>query len=264
VNLASDLTWKPGDFAASHEVYLGTDADAVTNATKSSPEYKGSKALDETSFDPGQLAFDTTYYWRVDEVNATNPDSPWKGNVWSFWTGDFIVVEDFEAYNDLNEDDPDSNRIYVTWIDGFGTLTNGAVAGNLNPPFMSQGRKSTQAMPLSYDNADKTSEATRDLDVRDWTAHGVTKLSLWFRGDSGNAADRMFVALGNAVVYHPDDAATQDTGWNEWVVDLQEFVSQGVDMTNVGSITLGSGTRGAPVPGGGIGTVRFDDIRLIR
>ncbi|MHC4355267.1 MAG: hypothetical protein ACYS0H_21410, partial [Planctomycetota bacterium] len=63
-------------------------------------------------------------------------------------------------------------------------------------------------------------------------------------------------------VYHPDDAATQDTGWNEWVIDLTEFA--GVDLTNVPSITIGFGTRGAPVATGGAGTVHFDDISLIR
>jgi hypothetical protein len=120
-------------------------------------------------------------------------------------------------------------------------------------------------MPLSYDNAGRTSEATRTLvSNKDWTAQGVTKLVVWFSGDPANAADRMFVALGNAVVYHPDDAATQDDGWNEWVIDLQEFADQGADLTNIGSITLGFGTRNAPVAGGGTGTVEFDDIRLIR
>jgi hypothetical protein len=96
---------------------------------------------------------------------------------------------------------------------------------------------------------------------KDWTVHGVTKLVVWFRGDSANAADRMFVALGNAITYHPDDAATQDGGWNEWVIDLTEFA--GVDLANVPSITLGFGTRGAPVATGGTGTVEFDDIGLI-
>ncbi|MHC4626752.1 MAG: hypothetical protein ACYTDV_07195, partial [Planctomycetota bacterium] len=96
---------------------------------------------------------------------------------------------------------------------------------------------------------------------KDWTAEGVTKLSLWFRGASGNPAERMFVALGNAVVYHPDPAATQMTGWNEWVIDLTEFT--GVDLTNVGSITIGFGTKNTPAAGGA-GEVYFDDIRLIR
>ena len=78
-------------------------------------------------------------------------------------------------------------------------------------------------------------------------------------GDPANAAERMFVALGDAVVYHPDDAATQDDRWNEWVIDLTEFA--GVDLTNVSTITLGFGTRNSPAAGGA-GTVYFDDIRL--
>jgi hypothetical protein len=72
----------------------------------------------------------------------------------------------------------------------------------------------------------------------------------------------LFVALnGTAVVYHDDVSATQLTGWNEWVIDLAEFV--GVDLTNVGSITIGFGTKNVPAAGGA-GEVYFDDIRLIR
>jgi hypothetical protein len=90
----------------------------------------------------------------------------------------------------------------------------------------------------------------------------IVRLSLWFYGDSANTADRMFVALnGTAVVYHEDAAATQLSGWNEWVIDLTEF---GIDMTNVDSITVGIGTKNAPAPTGGTGTMYFDDIRLIR
>jgi len=51
------------------------------------------------------------------------------------------------------------------------------------------------------------------------------------------------------------------TGWNEWVIDLTEFA--GVNLSNVGSITIGIGTRNAPAAGD-VGTMYFDDIRLIR
>ncbi|MHC4330488.1 MAG: hypothetical protein ACYSWW_20470, partial [Planctomycetota bacterium] len=86
---------------------------------------------------------------------------------------------------------------------------------------------------------------------------------LWFRGASGNSAERMFVALnGTAVVYYDDAAVTQTTGWNEWVIDLAAFT--GVDLTNVNSITLGFGTRNSPAPTGGSGAMYFDDIRLYR
>ena len=264
VKLVSTLGWAPGEFATSHEVYFGTDADAVANATKASPEYKASKALGDESFDPGKLAWDTSYFWRVDEVDTTNPDSPWKGNVWSFSTGDFLIVDDFESYNDVDPPDPASNRIFDKWIDGFGTLTNGALVGNDLPPYAEQTivNSGAQSMIYRYDNNFKASEATLSLVYpKDWTEEGVTKLSLQFRGSTANSADRMFVALGNSVVYHPDTAATQIAGWNEWVIDLTDFA--GVNLANVGSITIGIGTRNAPAAGD-IGTMYFDDIRLIR
>ena len=113
------------------------------------------------------------------------------------------------------------------------------------------------------DNAGKTSDATLTLVwPRDWTADGVTKLSLWVRGNSGNASDKMYVALnGAAVIYHDDPAATQLSGWNEWVIELATF---GVDLTNLSSITIGIGTKNAPAHDGGAGTMYFDDIRLYR
>ena len=61
------LSWDAGAVAASHEVYFGADADAVANATKASPEYKGSKVIGEESYDPGELALNMTYYWRIDD-----------------------------------------------------------------------------------------------------------------------------------------------------------------------------------------------------
>jgi len=258
------LTWFPNVYAASHEVYFGSDEDAVKNADTGSPEYKGTRALGSDTYDPGKLEWDATYYWRIDEVNNTNPDSPWIGPLWSFTTADFLVVDDFESYNDIDPPDPASNRIFEAWIDGYGTTDNGALVGNDMPPYAEQSvvHGGAQSMPYFYDNNLKTSEATLTLVYpRDWTEEGVTKLSLWFSGASGNAAERMFVALGNAVVYHDDPAVTQTTGWNEWVIDLQAFA--GVDLTNVNSITIGFGTKNSPAAGGA-GTMYLDDIRLVR
>lgn len=269
VKLVSTLNWAPGEYATAHDVYLGTDADAVASATKASPEYKGSKALGDESLNPGKLAWDTCYFWRVDEVNAANADSPWIGNIWSFYTGDFLIVEDFEDYNDSPP-----NEVWNSWIDGFGdgsgTTTNGAIAGYADPDFAGGEHYvetavvhgGAQSLPYQYDNNLKTSEATKTLVYpRDWTADGVTKLSLWFRGEAGNAPERMFVALDNAVVYHDDPAATQIAGWTEWIIELQEFV--GASLSNVSTITLGVGTKNSPAAGG-TGMMYFDDIRLYR
>jgi hypothetical protein len=257
------LSWTPADNAASHELYFGTDRDAVNNATTTSPEYVGPKALGSESHDPGKLAMNATYHWRVDEVY---PAETIKGLIWSFTTADFILVDDFESYNDIDPPDEASNRIFDKWIDGYGTTDNGALVGNEMPPYTEQSiiHGGAQSMIYFYDNANKTSEATLTLVYpRDWTEEGVTKLSLWFRGASVNAADSMYVALnGNAVVHHSDPAATQMSGWNRWVIDLTEFA--GVDLTNVNTITIGVGTKGSPAADGGTGTMYFDDIRLTK
>jgi len=261
VQMIATLNWTAADNATSHELYFGTDAAAVGSATTASPEYIGPKALGSESHDPGGLAQESSYAWRVDEVYPTGTV---KGLVWTFTTADFLLVDDFESYNDIEPPDPASNRIFDKWIDGFGTTTNGALVGNDLPPYAEQTivHGGGQSMIYRYDNAGKTSEATLTLVwPKDWTAEGVTKLSLWVRGSSANAADSLYVSLnGTAVVSHDDASATQLGGWNEWVIDLAAF---GVDLTNISSITIGVGTKNAPSPTGGTGTLYFDDIRLV-
>jgi hypothetical protein len=258
------LSWTAADSTASHELYFGTDADAVNNATTASAEYIGPRAIGAESHDPGGLALNSSYAWRVDEVY---PDRTVKGLVWTFTTADFLLVDDFESYNDIDPPDPNSNRVFDKWIDGFGTTTNGALAGNDLPPYTEQNtvHGGAQSLIYRYDNAGKTSEATLTLVwPRDWTDEGVAQLSLWHRGESANAPDRIYVALNPGTpgpVYHNDPAATNITGWNEWVIDLSAF---GVDLSNVDSVTIGVGTKNAPAGDGGTGTLYFDDIRLIR
>jgi hypothetical protein len=260
------LTWVSGVFAASYEVYFGTDAEVVKNADTSSPEYKASGNLDSESFEPGQLELSTTYYWRIDEVNNANANSPWTGPLWNFTTAEFLVVEDFESYNDLDPADPASNRIFLAWVDGFDNPTiNGSVVGYANPPFAEQTivHGGLQSMPLFYDNGVGISEATLTLtNQRDWTEEGVGILSLWFQGDATNAAEPMYVVLnGNAVVTNNNPDAALTNTWTEWRIDLQAFADQGVNLTNVNSITIGFGNKNNPVAGG-TGMVFFDDIRL--
>jgi len=264
VQMIATLSWTAAETAASHELYFGSDAAAVGSATTASPEYVGPKALGAEGYDPGGLAWHSSYAWRVDEVYPTETV---KGLVWTFTTADYIPVDDFESYNDIDPPDPNSNRIFDNWIDGFGTTTNGALVGNDLPPYAEQTivHGGAQSMPYSYDNNLKTSEATLTLVYpRDWTAEGVTKLSVWFRGDSANSAERMFVALnGTALVYHDDASVTQMPGWNNWIIDLSRFADQGADLAIVNTITLGLGTKDSPSAGGS-GKMYFDDIRLYR
>jgi len=266
------LSWSPGDYAASHQVYFGTDKAVVRNANTGSPEYKGTKALGSESYDPGKLLWDATYYWRIDEVNNVNPDSPWAGPVWSFTTANFLVVDDFEDY------DVGNNEIWWSWKDGLGYAAHGnepaypgngtgaAVGDESTPSYTEETivHGGSQSLPLFYDNSTlKYSEAQKTLTYpRDWTENGVSTLTIWFRGDSANAAETLYVALnGSAVVSHDNPKAAQIATWTRWNIDLQAFADQGVNLANVNTIALGLGNKKNPVAGGS-GTMYFDDIRL--
>ena len=252
------LSWTPGVFGASHEVYFGTDAASL--------ELKASGNLGSESYEPGLLEWNTTYYWRIDEANSTNADSPWTGPLWSFSTASFLIIDDFESYNDLDEGQAGSNRIYLAWLDGFDNpAINGSIVGHTDPPFAEQTivHGGLQSMPFAYDNAVGKSEATLTLTSnRDWTVKGVNTLTIWYRGDSANAAEPMYVVLnGSAVVTHNNPDAAQRASWSQWNIDLQAFADQGVNLANVNAITIGLGNRTNPVAGGA-GMIYFDDIRL--
>jgi len=266
------LAWSPGVYADSHRVYFGADEDAVKNADTSSPEYKGAGDLGAESYDPGKLEWDTTYYWRIEEVNNANPDSPWTGILWNFTTANFLIVDDFEDYDAID------NQIWFTWHDGLGFGTPGT-----EPYYPGNGTGSavgdestvsyteetivhggSQSMPVFYDNSVLMySEVEKTLTYpRDWTENGVSTLSIWFRGNSANTAETLYVALnGSAVVNHDNPDAAQIDTWTQWNIDLQAFADQGVNLANVNTIALGLGNKNNPLAGGS-GTMHFDDIRL--
>ncbi len=267
VGMNATLSWTPSDSAASHELYFGTDKETVRNADAGSPEYQGSKALDVASHDPGLLEADTTYYWRVDEVDDQGKTA--KGPLWIFTTGAFLLIDDFEGYTD---DDAAGEAIWQTWIDGFGVPDNGAQVGYLLPSYAEQTivHGGSQSMPLLYANdvGVTNSEASMTLSAtRDWTQASVSELSLWLRGASGNAAEPLYVALSNsagavAIVAYDDPSAATIRTWIQWLFPLQTFADQGIDLTNVDKMAIGLGSQaGVPAPGGR-GTIYVDDIRL--
>ncbi len=269
VSLEATLSWKRGISAVTHNVYFGVDANDVGEASVDDPrEVLVSQNQGESTYEPGLLDYDQTYYWRIDEVNEAEPESPWKGEVWSFTTANFIIIDDFEDYNDFPP-----NEIWNTWIDGFGDPTNGSTAGYPDPDFNAGEHyvetlirhEGKQSMPFFYDNAPGLSEATRTLtELNDWTVDDVIALTLFYYGDAGNAIEPMYVALnGNAVVNNDDPRAVLATDWTRWDILLQEFADLGSNLSSVNSISVGIGNKANPAAGGA-GRVFFDDIRLYR
>ena len=271
VDSVTPLTWSPGDNATSHEVYFGTDADAVDAADSSDATgiYRGRQ--NGTSFTPAESIEwgSGLFYWRVDENNADGTVT--KGRVWTFTVADFLLVDDFESYNNVDPlpGEPGTSRIFDNWIDGFGTATNGSVVGYEMPPYAERiiVNSGSQSMPLAYNNTAgvRYSEGVQTLTApRDWTRHGVTVLSLWFRGDPANVVEPMYVALnGTAVKYHDDPAAALTTAWTQWSIPLQDFADLGVALANVNTISIGLGDKNN-ISAGGSGVMYFDDIQLNR
>jgi len=267
---ATPFSWSPGDNASQHDVYFGTDRDAVAdaNASDTTGIYRGRQGVTIYTPAEGVEWGGGPYYWRVDEYNTDATIS--KGRIWSFTVTDFIGIDDFEDYNDYPPDE-----IFSTWIDGYGITTNGSTAGYPDPDFLAGEHYAEttivhgggQSMPLFYDNNFKYSEATMTLvSARDWTEEGVGVLSLWFYGDASNAAEQMYVALnGSAVVYHGNPEVALIDGWTQWPIDLQEFAAQGVNLANVNTIAIGFGDNpDTSGQAGGSGMVFIDDIRLYR
>jgi hypothetical protein len=182
---ATPLSWLPGKSTQFHNVYFGIDKADVSDADKSDTTgiYRGRQSA--ASYSPPEgVELGKTYYWRIDEVEA-NGTTIHKGDVWSFTLTPYVLVDDFEDYNDFPPD-----RIFDTWVDGWDDPANGSVVGYAKPPFAEQSilHGGNQAMPFTYDNSGtaKLSEAAAKIgdlkSGRDWTRQAARALSLWFRG----------------------------------------------------------------------------------
>jgi hypothetical protein len=186
-----------------------------------------------------------------------------------------FVVDDFESYTDTP-----GNIIWDTWMDSYKNNT-GASIGYGEPPHAEvqivHGGK--QAMPFFYDNdgtvlegtvfekkgTEFYAEAQLQLEIpQNWTRRGDEVLTLWFYGDSGNAVEPFYVALGDNAgnrkeVQHPNPAAVTLERWEQWSIPIADFT--GVDATTITIMGIGVGDPASNQPGGS-GLLRIDDIEL--
>ena len=243
VPVDSVLRWRAGREVVTHEVYIGTDEQAVLDGT--APV----ETATESQVAPDALEYAQVYYWKVNEVGA---EGTWEGPVWNFSTTESQVVDDFESYND-NIDA--GTAIFDTWIDGW-TNGTGSTVGYLEAPFAERTiiRNGRQSMPLFYNNTGVAlSETTYSFPTENWTANGIRSLSLWFYGDPDNTGQLYIKINDTKVAYNGGAADIQRDQWQPWNIDLS---ATGASVSNVTSLTIG-------VEGGGAkGVLYLDDIRL--
>ncbi|MBN1510020.1 MAG: discoidin domain-containing protein, partial [Sedimentisphaerales bacterium] len=82
---AVTLSWKAGQDAKTHDVYLGTAKQDVMNADSANPlGVLVSAGQSGTTYNTVPLAFGTTYYWRVDEIGPEPDFTVYEGVTWRF------------------------------------------------------------------------------------------------------------------------------------------------------------------------------------
>ena len=240
VSVEAELNWRPGREATSHQVYFGAVADGAA----------APQTATDHSYAPSDLAYATEYFWKVDEVGG---GGTYAGDVWSFTTEEYGVVDDFESYNDDIEAE---TTIWHAWIDGVTDKASGSQAGYTDAPFAEKTivHSGVQSLPFQYDNTNYAlSEATLAFDpAQDWTARDVKTLSVFFAGAAGNGG-QLYVKINNTKISYDGDAADlARTGWQVWNIDL----SKAGNVTSVRSLAIGIEGSGAK------GILYIDDIRL--
>jgi len=239
------LSWVEASFATSRELWFGP-AGAMEKV-EPSPTRR--------SFDPGFLDYGRRYQWRVDEIGANGTVA---GPTWSFTAGDYLAVEDFESY-------ANDEAIAAAWVHN--------IEGNYSYVFRETGtvNHGSRAMRFSYQNQFEPflTEATHAFAAaQDWTRHGVSRLSLNFRGEEENVEQILFARVEDAAgvsatVPHAVDYAVQTEHWRRWDIELTDFSEAGVDLTAVAKLTIGTGDgTGSAQTGDDLDTIYIDHIRL--
>jgi hypothetical protein len=159
VDMNADLSWTAGARATSHDVYFGT------NHTPAAGEFQGNQT--GTTFDPGTMAQNTTYYWRIDEVN------PWgttTGAVWSFTT---IVLEASNP-NPADGATEVSTTVDLSWTAGAFAESHDVYFGTSSTPPFIQNQIAT-----TFEAGTMTIGTTYYWRIDEVGAYGTTTGEVW-------------------------------------------------------------------------------------
>ena len=218
VSLSTLPSWSAGRYADSHDVYFGTNPDP-------SADFQGNQI--ETTYDPGILSSETTYYWRIDERNENGATV---GDVWSFTTGTDLTPQ--KAGNPFPADS--AIAVFMTsllnWTAGSGTTSHEVYFGtNPDPSSDFQGNQ----IETTYDPGTLVNNTTYYWRIDEKNEYGTTIGDLWSftTGCSGGGVQ----ATGRRTITQPLEGHTahgfhfktyqadRDTAWIlDWNIDISE------------------------------------------
>ncbi len=119
------LRWIGSPLAERYDVYFGTSREDVADANRATPlGVLVSEGQDANTYGPeGLLAFDETYYWRIDEVGAAPESAIFEGVTWSFTTEPYAYVLEHVTATTNGTSQPDQDP--QNTVNGSGLNTEG-------------------------------------------------------------------------------------------------------------------------------------------
>jgi len=247
------LVWKPGNDTAAtqgHDVYLGTDANIVAEATVDNPMGAYMGRQDANNFDPDELILAQTYYYRVDQIDAATAEV-YSGEVWSFTVQNNLMIDNFNDYANWE-------AVLEVWEEA------GSAWNTISTDFTADGN--SMRVTLNHPNQTDEQKGThgalilkRDMD---FTVHGARALAFDFASDPNQGFVRdIYIELsdGQAAsrVTIDDPLIVRNRAWGLVDIDLARFA--GVDLAQIKSMTVGVNVLSSvnqPV------SVYFDNFRL--
>ena len=228
------LSWSPGAYAAGspkHRIYFSedfndvNDGNVIAKIAEQDPNYyptSGNMDLD----------FGHTYYWRVDEANAT---TSWDiGRVWMFTVEPYAYQLPSDRIDVSASSEFDTSRVAVNTINGSGLNANDGHSAVSTAMWLSASELSGAWIEYEFDNIYKLHEMWiwNFNDVFNYD-YGIKNASIVY---STNGTD--WIPLGS---YEFAEAEGQDDYAHETTIDMSNVVAKYVRIN--ASTTWGGGSR---------------------
>jgi hypothetical protein len=214
VSVDADLSWTAGTGSTSSDVYFGTDS------TPDAGEFQGNQTA--TTYEPGTMSFSTTYYWRIDEINAQGTTA---GNVWSFTT-EGAPQPPGQASNPSPADSATSvsTSADLSWTAGSGATSRDVYFGTSSPGTFQGNQTAT-----TYDPGTMANDTTYYWRIDEINAVGTTSGSVWSFTTETAPAGVYYVDQGNPAA---DDA---NPGTEAVYIDTVNSFERKFKPTNTGT-----------------------------
>ncbi len=228
------LKWRAGSFAVAHEVYFGEDFAKISAATPADTDvFVGRRSAAELSVGtaggpcPTGLVPGKTYYWRVDEINESRPDSPWKGNVWSFQVQPLTAWKPYPP-DGMKYVDPEQD---LSWQNGMGVLFHQIYFGDNFEQVSSMPAGGWMSVTAAYDPGPLQLDKTYYWRVDEFAGAVTHKGPVWSfttRGSGGGVKAQYYAGMaleGDPILTQTEGSIDHNWGNAEVTPGVADSVS---------------------------------------